>query len=332
MGYVSAKPDGTSDHAPSDLNRPRWTGGLSRLLTPAEERVLVGKLAAAREKVLRLLKPIVRKAPAGIKLDHFDQIVGYYRSLAKAPAATKRAVDRSLAEYGRTKHALVLANLPWVTKLARAHRQSAIAEEDLFQDGVCGLLKAIDRFEAERGLRLMTYATWYIREAMQQIRARQSHLVSLSAHDQTLLGKIEAQRAAFRQTHERSPTTRELGQSLGADVRTVNRLQTVTSPSVSLERSGVTGPVHVPVEDPVQEFDRKEEITTAIERLLATLPTRERMVVSRRFGLEGYEPTSLEVLGDDLKVSKERVRQLQRQAIKRMQRHASDAHLEPIAV
>lgn len=246
----------------------------------------------------------------------------------KTPKALARKIDSDIAEYNRIKHSLVVANLAWVTKLARSQRQTTVAEEDLFQEGVCGLLKAIDRFEAERGLRLMTYATWYIREAMQQIRARQSHLVSLSSHDQTLLGQLEAQRTAFQHQHQRLPDATELGQGTRATIRAVSRLQRVSSPAISLERGGADGTIPVPVGDPTQEFDRLEEIQTTVSKLLETLPTRERLIVTRRFGLDGQEPTSLEVLGDDLNVSKERVRQLQRQAIRRMQQQAEEEEIE----
>jgi RNA polymerase sigma factor (sigma-70 family) len=225
-----------------------------------------------------------------------------------------------------------MANLPWVTKLARAQRPTAVSEEDLFQEGVCGLLKAIDRFEAERGLRLMTYATWYIREAMQQIRARQSHLVALSSHDQTLLGQLEVQRTAFQHRHERLPSVKELGQSVRVNPRSISRLQMIANPAISLERSGTEGSIPVPIDDPAHEFDRMEEIQTTVSRLLETLPTRERLIVTRRFGLDGKEPTSLEVLGGDLNVSKERVRQLQRQAIRRMQEQALEEEVGSAAV
>lgn len=304
-----------------------------KLLTPAEEFELVSQLSKLREKIQRLLQPMLEQAPEGVRLNHFDQMVAYYQEMeTKLPRGQSADINRRLAKYNEIKHSLVLANLPWVTRLARAQRHSAIAEEDLFQEGVCGLLKAIDRFEAERGLRLMTYATWYIREAMQQIRARQSHLVSISSHDQTLLGQLEARQSEFQHRNERLPTTDELGKSLHGNPRQLSLLQMATRPAVSLERGGTEGAIPVAVEDPIPEFDRKEEVREAVARLLDSLPMRERLIVTRRFGLDGQEPTSLEVLGDDLQVSKERVRQLQRQAIRRMQQVASEEQLEVLTV
>lgn len=298
------------------------------VLSPAEESELVKAAGAKRKELTSLIRPLLADAPADVRLDHFDQIVAYYGHLERVPAKLAGRIRKGLAEYNDIRHKLVLANLPWVTKLARSQRPGAISNEDLFQEGVCGLLKAIDRFEPERGLRLMTYATWYIREAMQQIRARQSHTVSLSSHDQTLLGRVEANRTAFQHENERAPSAFELSQSVRKTAKQLGRLQMATTPPVSLERSGGDGTIPVPTDDPTLEFDRLEAMHSAVHRLLDALPTRERMVVTRRFGLDGHEPTSLEVLGGDLNVSKERVRQLQRQALRRMHEHAVNEQLE----
>ncbi|MGL4462804.1 MAG: sigma-70 family RNA polymerase sigma factor [Planctomycetia bacterium] len=302
-----------------------------QLLTPAEEQAIVKKLCRLRDGLDRDLRPAIADLPEDVRVDHFDQRLAQAVERGALRGAAGRRFRRRLDAYNELKHRLVLANLPWVTKLARTQRQSAVAEEDLFQEGVCGLLKAIDRFEAARGLRLMTYATWYIREAMQQVRARQSYLVSLSSHDQTLLGRIEARRVAFQHEHGRPPAGPELQQTLMVDSRSVVRLQSATYPPVSLERSGVDGVLPIPVDDPALEFDRLEAVQCAVRRLLESLPLREREVVTRRFGLDGGEPSSLEDLGDDLKVSKERIRQLQRQALLRMQQ-AADASLDVVNV
>lgn len=317
--------------APSEPKSAEPNG--SRVLTPDEELEFVCRLGSIRLDLERMLRPVCQTVEEDVRLDHFDQKLQHYTNIRnEIPSDEVKQIDGMLGEYNRIKHVLVLSNLPWVTKLARTQRQSTVGEEDLFQEGVCGLLKAIDRFESERGLRLMTYATWYIREAMQQVRARQSHLVALSAHDQTLIGQMEAQKAAFQHEHKRAPTTKELGANLRGSARSISCLQAVVMPAVSLDRGAAEGTIPVAVADPVDEFDRQDELNSALIRLLDVLPSRERMVVTRRFGLDGHEPTSLEVLGGDLNVSKERVRQLQRQAIKRMQRRAEDEELELMSV
>ena len=187
-----------SDHGPE---RPQV-----KLLTPAEEFELVSALARLRTELLPIIQPFFAAAPPDTRLDHFDQQITFHLSVKRPlPKALAKKLSRLLAKYRETKGQLVVANLPWVTKLARAQRHATIPEDDFFQDGVCGLLKAIDRFEPERGLRLMTYATWYIREAMQQLRARQSHLFSISTHDQTLLGQVEALANQFQHEHGRVP-------------------------------------------------------------------------------------------------------------------------------
>ena len=305
----------------------------TRLLTPTEERDLVAELAVVRDKVTELVEPLLADAPDGLRLNHFDQKLSHYAEIQDSlPKRTVGRIERQLDKYREIKDELVLANLPWVTKLARSQRQSVITEEDLFQEGICGLLKAIDRFEPQRGLRLMTYATWYIREAMQQIRARQSHLVGLSSHDQTLLGQLENHKTEFVHENQRLPTARELSKKVKKNAQSLRRLQQATAPSVSLERTRVEGGLSIPVPDPVHDVDARDERTNKLSQLLDTLPHRERLIVTRRFGLEGREPESLEDLGTELHVSKERVRQLQRQAIKRMQQFADDSQMELLSL
>lgn len=298
--------------------------GDGKLLTADEEFALVEQLCQLRAELDHLIHPLIKMPPEGVRLNHFDQRLAYFSSVLapKLRGRQFRKIESLLAQYNRIKHRLVVANLAWVTKLSRAQRHTTISEEDLFQEGVCGLLKAIDRFESERGLRLMTYATWYIREAMQQVRARQSHLLSLSAHDQTLLGQLEALRTEFQHEHERLPSPQELGKKAHRNPRSVSRLQSATAPVVSLDRAGVDGPLPVAVGDPTVDFARHEDLQMAVSKLMESLPRRERFIVERRFGLDGAEPSSLEKLGDDLNVSKERIRQLQRQALRRMLEHA----------
>ena len=326
-----------SERSSSAENGSSWSAGYGgdgarRPMTPEQELDLVWQLDRLRKKIQRALRPLLRKAPEGTRLDHFDQVLAYFWSQPAATRSSLRSIETLLQQYSQIKDQLVLANLAWVTRVARSQRQWALAEEDLFQEGICGLLKAIDRFEPERGLRLMTYATWYIREAMQQARARQSHPVALSSHDHSLLGKLEAERIRFQQQHERLPTVKELGKRLSANPRALTRLQTMTRPPLRLERGYGEESIPVTVEDTIDEIAHKDAVQTALAHLLEGLPDRERMVVTRRFGLEGHEPTSLEVLGSDLNVSKERVRQLQRQAIKRMQQRANQEKLEHLAV
>lgn len=312
--------------------KPDYTADSTRVLTSAEESALVHELCKLRNRVHRALQPLLKRAPEGTKLEHFDQQLAYYYSLEGIRPATRRRIEALLDEYNEIKHQLVLANVAWVTKLSRNFRNAAVQEEDLFQDGICGLLKAIDRFEAKRGLRLMTYATWYIREAMQQVRARQSYTVALSAHDQTLLGEIENRRTEFQHQYHRQPSPAELGKKVSRKADFLLRLQSATTPAVSLDRNATEGTIPVAVEDPAIEFEHSEAVTAAVRSLLATLPSRERFVVTRRFGLEGSAPASLEVLGGLLKVSKERVRQLQRQAIRRMQESAEAKQLDLASV
>lgn len=292
-----------------------------RLLSPREEVELVTELCQLRSEIDQKIRPWVEKnlGEDDQPLNHFDQLMSAYRQHEKVPVALERWLKSRYRRYAAIKHKLVIGNLAWLMKLTRNSRTIGVSEEDLFQEGMCGMLKAIDRFEAARGLRLMTYATWYIREAMQQIRARQGHLLSLSAHDQTLLNRLDKVKSDFQQQHQRPPSEAELAKLVDRPQLALRKLRSASSSAVRLDRTQETGAVGVPVEDPAIEFDRLDSIKGTVRKLLSGLSQRERIVVTRRFGLDGGTPTSLEALGSALQISKERVRQLQRQAIKRMQ-------------
>jgi RNA polymerase sigma factor (sigma-70 family) len=297
----------------------------TRILSHAEEKTSVDELCRLRQEIDDRIRPVVeRLCGSSAELEYFDQLLAAFDNLSSVPASERRWVARKLQLYNARKQQLVIANLPWVTKVARSQPATLLTEEDLFQEGVCGLLKAIDRFEASRGLRLMTYATWYIREAMQQSRARHGHLVSLSAHDQTLVGQLESRRSRFLHEHGRQPTPKELAEEVGKPTETIARLQTVTNSGGTVDFSKVVARGKDEREDPMAEFDRVDSLKSMVKGMLEQLTSRERLVITMRFGLEGSAPTSLEALGEVLRLSKERVRQLQRQAIRRMQSLLND--------
>lgn len=293
-----------------------------RLLSVEEESELVAGLCHDRQSIRTILRPLLHRAAAELRHAYFDQQLSYIRSMAMrtVPRTIQQRLKRPLDHYHQLKHVLVIANLPWVNRLVCSQPTGrTVTAEDFFQEGVCGLLKAIDRFEADRGLRLMTYATWYIREAMQQVRARQSNLVTLSTHDQALLRRIESQRVRFLHHHRRMPFSNELPLEVYVANRAIGRLQAAARPTISLDHGGIDAALHFAADDPIDEVDRRDETRAHVSRLLQVLPARERLVITRRFGLDGEAPASLEVLGCCLHVSKERIRQLQRQAIRRMQ-------------
>lgn len=306
--------------------------GEARILSASEERDIVERLCAMRREIDGRVRPIVVESCADQRpISHFDQLIRAFRSLKAVPAREADWVRRRMREYVALKQRLVLCNLAWVSKLAHSHPASAVSAEDLFQEGVWGLLKAIDRFEADRGLRLMTYATWYIREAMQQIRARLGHQFPISAHDQTLIGQIERMKNDFLQRTGRLPMPAEVGREVGKSTRLIDKLEAVTTPVLKIDRTDGGASIPIPVEDGVDRWDHLDSMRESISRLMGVLNRREREIVTRRFGLNGSEPTSLEVLGADLGVSKERIRQIQRQAIKRMKSAAKDQFKQILA-
>jgi RNA polymerase sigma factor (sigma-70 family) len=258
---------------------------------------------------------------------HFDQWLAWWSGRSDTPATVRRRVQPLLRQYLDVRQELANANLRWVLKVAKTFVNPAVPLEDLFQEGICGLLRGIDRFEVSRDLRLMTYAHWYIREALQQARAKNAHTVCLSPHDQTLLGQLEEFRLELAHTTRKPADDQGLSVATGRSVRNLERLQTAARATISVETGTDGRGVDIPSNNPIDQFLEQEETGTVVRRLLDCLPDRERQVVVRRFGLDGHEARSLGDVGLDLHVSKERVRQLERKALEHMQEEAAKMKL-----
>jgi len=232
--------------------------------------------------------------------------------------ATLGATYRRLLEV-RAK--LALSNMKLVAHMAKRFRDRGISYSDLIQEGFHGLLEAIDRFELSHGTKLATYATWWIRQAMQQAVASGAYPVRLTPRHLRQLAQSQEGDASI-------PGGSPEGENNPGEL--INRIHAATRPSISLNTwsdsdSGfnllqVMGDAS---SDRVAEIDAGE----TIDRLMDVLGPREREVLSLRFGLGGIERLSLSQAGVKLKVSKERIRQIQDRAIQKLRTAALEQNL-----
>ena len=223
------------------------------------------------------------------------------------------------------KRSLVEANLRLVVSIAKRYRYADLPLLDLVQEGNLGLIKAVDRFQYRRGFKFSTYATWWIRQAITRSIADTGRTVRLPVHVQESLNHIAAARVALVRELGRDPTAGELARRTRMTLDKVMLVTRSAAPLVSLDAPVSEDSVFAEfVPDAATRSPEAplldEDIRRTAWRALNALSDRERLVVARRFGIGHDRVHTLQEIGDELGVSRERVRQIERQAMARLRR------------
>ena len=224
---------------------------------------------------------------------------------------------------------LAKANLRFVVSVAKQYQNSSMTLGDLINEGNLGLIKAASRFDETRGFKFISYAVWWIRQSIMQALAEQSRIVRLPLNRVSSLNKISKTFSELEQRYQRDPSEDELAEVLEISSDEVAENMRMQNRQVSMDAPFVTGEgnslLDVLEDDQIESTDNElmvDSLRREVQRALSTLSSREADVISCYYGLNGSQAMTLEEIGDQYGLTRERVRQIKEKATKRL-RHSS---------
>ena len=317
----SPRPDGDSEHRPPQGPLPDPDEHAKDLDATDDEAVL--EFPADEE-----LDAEEAEAPG-----HRPPIELYLSEIRQIPLLTREeevALAKQVAEGSESaKRRMVESNLRLVVMLARRYQHRGLPLGDLIAEGNLGLIRAVEKFRWDRGTRFSTYATWWIRQAIQRALANQARLIRLPVHVEAQLGKVRRTQERLTKELGRPPEPAQVAAELGLTVKDLEALEEASKMPLSLEtpvgREGegiqlkdvVAGEEHPDAAAAVADLLRRQE---SLRQLLDDLPPKEREVLIDRFGLATGTPMTLEAIGQRLGVTRERVRQIEMSALHKLRR------------
>lgn len=259
-----------------------------------------------------------------------DATKAYMNSISRFPLLTfeeEQELGKKLAQGDESaRNKLIESNLRLVVSIAKKYlHRTKIPFLDLIQEGNIGLMRAVDKWDYTLGYKFSTYATWWIKQSISKVVAEQSRAIRIPAHMIEQLSKLSKVTNELFQELKREPSIAEIARLMEVDEKKVKELRSIVKDPVSIDQSindeddATIGDLVADEsnESPLEDLF-KEEVTKKIQDVLATLDTREADVLVRRYGLNNQKAQTLEEIGKEYKLSKERIRQIEEKALKKL--------------
>jgi len=238
-------------------------------------------------------------------------------------------IEQKIFEGEVARNILIESNLRLVVPNAKKYIGSGLSFLDLIQEGNMGLIKAVNKFDPTKGFKFSTYATWWIKQSISRAIADQGRMIRLPVHLHDAINKINRAKRILSQKYNREPTTIELANATSMDVSKVEYLLNVSLDTVSLDKTVSEDDDTTTIDfvkdtsilDPFNYSENKIN-KEAINRLLSSLTPREEKVIRMRYGFDDNQPKTLEEVGLEFGVTRERIRQIESKAIRRLRHPA----------
>jgi RNA polymerase primary sigma factor len=268
-----------------------------------------------------------------VVLDDKVSVRLYLREIGKIPLLTAEEelalAKRVVSGEKRAKDKMAEANMRLVVSIAKRYVGRGLDLLDLIQEGNTGLLRAVEKFDPDKGFKFSTYATWWIRQAITRAIADQARTIRIPVHMVETINKLLRTQRRLTQEMNREPTHKEIADEMGIEVEKVEHIMKIKQDIHSLDQSVRDDEDDSTLGDFIEDEDAKSPLESANEQLLKSqvkdmlgaLSEREQKIIRLRFGLEDGKSHTLEEVGAEFSVTRERIRQIEAKALAKLRKH-----------